>query len=405
MNAGFAAKKRKIARPEPNNRPDLAQEAAEKLQRTGTVDRPLLLLTLLLLAIGLICLFSASYATAYEHQNQNSAYYILRQGAFGAVGLVGMLILSNISYRKLHYLALPAVVFAALVMATIKIPGLKNLWETKNEATRWIAVRGIGTFQPSELAKVAVILCFASLTSIFGKKKMHTFRYGMLPFLAILGVFAVEMYWEKHLSGMAIIAVIGMMIIFVGGANLIYFLLGAGGIVGAGIWYIKTHKYALNRIEIWLNPWSEPRDAGYQGVQSQMAIGSGGFWGLGLGQGRQKHLYLPEPANDFIFSSSCEELGFVGASLIVILFALLIWRGFYIALNCPDKFGSLLAVGITGQIAAQTVLNLFVVTGLFPITGASLPFFSYGGTALLIQLAEMGILLNISRELPVMKEG
>ena len=213
------------------------------------------------------------------------------------------------------------------------------------------------------------------------------------------------MLWEKHLSGTMIIAVIGMAIIFFAGANLAWFGAGIAGVAGAGIYYIKKNEYAMNRVKIWLDPFSEMLGAGWQGSQSQMAIGSGGFWGLGLGQSRQKHLYLPEPANDFIFAVWCEELGFVGGVLLVLLFAMLIWRGYYIALNASDKFGTLLAAGITTQIAFQTFLNLAVVTGLFPITGASLPFFSYGGTALLIQLAEMGILLAISRHMPATPEG
>ena len=310
-----------------------------------------------------------------------------------------MLIISRVDYHKLHYLALPALVCAILVMATIKVPGLKNLWEKRNEAIRWIRVAGI-SFQPSELAKVAVILSFSSMASIFGKKKMHTLRYGILPFLAVIGIFAVELYWEKHLSGTAIIAAIGMLIIFMGGANLMWFGIGGAGLAAAAVWYIKTNEYAMTRIRVWLDPFSDYRNKGWQGSQSQIAIGSGGFWGLGLGQSRQKHLYLPEPANDFIFSVWCEEMGFVGAFILIVLYALLIWRGFTIALHASDKFGTLLAAGITTQIAVQTILNMCVVSGLLPITGASLPFFSFGGTALLIQLAEVGILLNISRDLP-----
>ncbi len=376
-----------------------------RVERTGHIDQPLLLLTLLLLAIGLICLFSASYAAAYDTQNGNAAYFIIRQGIFAVGGVVVMLLLSRFDYHKLHYFAIPSLLLAIAVMATIKIPGIKNYWVTINDATRWIRLPGIGTFQPSELAKVAVILCFSSFSAIFGKKKMHTLRWGILPFGAIIGVFAVLMYWEKHLSGTAIIAAIGMLIIFIGGANLFWFVLGGAGVGAAGVWYIRRNEYALNRIKIWLDPFTDPRGLGWQGVQSQLAIGSGGFWGLGLGQSRQKHLWLPEPANDFIFSVVCEELGFMGAALIILVFALLIWRGYYIALKCDDKFGTLLAAGITTQIAVQTVLNLGVVTGLLPITGASLPFFSYGGTALLIQLAEMGILLSISRDIPLSKEG
>jgi cell division protein FtsW len=213
------------------------------------------------------------------------------------------------------------------------------------------------------------------------------------------------MMWEKHLSGTMIIAAIGMVIIFFAGANLFWFGLGGCGIAAGAIWYVSSHRYAMDRIKIWLDPFIDPLGDGWQGVQAQLAIGSGGFWGLGLGQSIQKHLYLPEPANDFVFAVWCEEMGFVGAVALVVLFALLIWRGYYIALNASDKFGTLLAAGITTQVAVQTFLNLCVVTGLLPITGAALPFFSYGGTALLIQLAEMGILLAISREMPAPREG
>lgn len=382
-----------------------ARDPEEKVQKTGTMDRPLLLLIFLLVGLGLLCLFSASYATAYDSKDGNSTFYIFRQAIFAVGGSAAMLVLSRRNYHKLHYLAIPSLILAVAVMATIKVPGLKNMWVTINQATRWIKIPLAGTFQPSELAKIAVILCFSSLATIYGKKKMHTLRYGILPFMGIIAVFAVEMYWEKHLSGTALIAAIGMVIIFIGGANIFWFGLGGVGVGAAGIWYIKSHEYAMTRIRVWLDPFLDYRGKGWQGAQSQIAIGSGGLWGLGLGQSRQKHLYLPEPANDFIFSVWCEEMGFVGAVLLVVLFAALIWRGYYIALHCPDKFGTLLAAGITTQIAVQTILNLCVVTGLLPVTGASLPFFSYGGTALLIQLAEMGILLAISRELPVSKEG
>ena len=375
------------------------------MERCGHIDQPLLLLTMLLLCMGLICLFSASYANAYEYQGGNSTYFILRQGIFAAAGVVVMLVLSKMDYHKLHYWAIPALLLAMLVMATIKIPGIKNYWVTINKATRWIRIPGMGTFQPSELAKVAVILSFSSLASIFGKKKMHTLRWGILPFMGIILLFAIEMYWEKHLSGTLIIAVIGMVIIYFAGANLFWFGVGGVGVGIAGIWYVRTQEYAMTRIRVWLDPFIEPLGAGYQGVQSQLAIGSGGLLGLGLGQSRQKHLYLPEPANDVIFAVWCEELGFVGAVVLIIVFALLIWRGYQIALNASDRFGTLLAAGITTQIAVQTFLNLGVTTGLLPVTGASLPFFSYGGTALLIQLAEMGILLAISRDMPAPTQG
>ncbi len=388
----------------PKREPQLREEPV-RVEKRGHVDQPLLLLTMLLLCLGLLCLFSASYATAYDDYNGDSTHFIFRQGIFAAAGLVVMYVASKFDYHKLHYFAIPSILVAFGIMLTIKIPGLKDMWVTINDATRWIEIRGLGQFQPSEIAKVAVILSFSSLATIYGSKKMHTLRHGILPFMAIIALFALEMSWQKHLSGTLIIAAVGMVIIFFGGANLFWFGLGGVSVAGAAVAYIATNEYARNRINIWLDPFSDPRGSGWQGVQSQLAIGSGGFWGLGLGQSRQKHLYLPEPANDFIFAVWCEELGFIGAVVLVILFAMLIWRGYYIALNASDKFGTLLAAGITTQIAVQTFLNLGVVTGLLPITGASLPFFSYGGTALLIQLGEMGILLAISRHMPASPEG
>ena len=380
-------------------------EPVERVERCGHIDQPLLLLTLLLLGLGLICMFSASYATAYNTQDGNSTYFILRQGIFAAGGLAVMLVASKFDYHKLHYFAIPSLIFAVAVMATIKIPGLKNMWVNINGAIRWIQLPGIGTFQPSELAKIAVILCFSSLSTIYGRKKMRTLRWGILPFMGIIGIFAVEMMWEKHLSGTMIIAAVGMIIIFFAGANLFWFGLGGCGVAAAAIWYVSSHDYALDRIKIWLDPFSDPLGDGWQGVQAQLAIGSGGFWGLGLGQSRQKHLYLPEPANDFVFAVWCEEMGFIGAVLLVILFILLIWRGYVIALNAADRFGALLVGGISTLMALQVFFNIGVVTNFLPSTGISLPFFSYGGTALLIQLAEMGILLSISREMPAPREG
>ncbi|MDP4109273.1 MAG: FtsW/RodA/SpoVE family cell cycle protein, partial [Bacillota bacterium] len=210
---------------------------------------------------------------------------------------------------------------------------------------------------------------------------------------------------EPHLSGTVIIAATGIIIIFAGGANFFHLLLiFATGICG-GAAFIMTKPYAMDRIRVWLNPFLDPLDKGWQGVQSLLAIGSGGLWGLGLGQSRQKNLYLPEPANDFIFSVVCEELGFIGAMLIITAFAAMIIRGYWIAVHARDRFGVLLAVGITSQIAIQTVFNICVISGLMPVTGASLPFFSYGGTSLLIQLAEVGVLLSISRQISAPKLG
>ena len=374
----------------------------ERLPKRGKLDEPLLVLTLLLLAVGLICLFSASYSVAYYGQDGDSTYYIVKQGIFAAAGIVAMLAASRFNYHKLHYLAMPVLIFSLVLLASIKI--VPSMWVTINNARRWISL-GFTTFQPSEISKFAVILSFSSLATIWGPKKMHTFRWGLLPFMLIIGATAGLLYLEPHLSATVIIAMTGLVIIFLGGANIAWFTIG-GGAAGAFVfWFIKTHEYAQTRINVWLDPFSDKLNDGWQGVQSLLAIGSGGFWGLGLGQSRQKHLFLPEPANDFIFSVIGEELGFIGAVLIILLFAALIWRGYYIAMHAGDKFGTLLAAGITTQIAVQTVFNLGVVTGLLPITGAALPFFSYGGTSLLIQLGEMGLLLAVSRRMPAPKGG
>ena len=380
----------------------LPEKKSRKTERLGPVDAPFLALTLLLLGIGLICLYSASYPLAYSKYG-NSLYFVLRQGIFAAAGVVVMLFIAyRINYHHLHYLALPALLAALGLMATIKIPGLNSIWKTINNATRWVQIGPIG-FQPSELCKAAVILSFSSFAAIFGKKKMHTLRWGIIPFVGILGVIAFLLYFERHLSGTLIIFAIGMVIIYLAGVNIWWFIppvvLGGGG----AAWYIFTHDYAMTRIKVWLDPFIDPMDKGFQGSQSQITIGSGGLWGVGLGQGVQKHLFLPEPTNDFIFPTICEELGLVGATVILLLFAALVLRGYYIALRCENRFGTLLAAGVTTHLGIQVIMNLFVVTGIMPITGASLPFFSYGGTSLLMLLAEVGILLAVSRRLPAPK--
>ena len=377
--------------------PDTKPE--KKRQEVGRVDAPFVALTLMLLAVGLICLYSASYPLAYSKYG-NSLYFVTRQGLFAAAGVVIMFWVSRWNYHHWHYYAPLALLIALGLMATIMVPGLKNMWKTINQATRWMQIGPI-SLQPSELCKAAVIVSFSSFAAILGKKKMHTLRWGILPFMGIIGVIAVLLYFERHLSGTLIIAAIGMMIIFLAGANMAWFFAGGGAVVVLAVAYVLKNPYALTRFKVWLDPFIDPLGKGFQGAQSFITIGSGGIWGVGLGQGTQKHLFLPEPTNDFIFPTICEELGLVGATMILILFSALILRGYYIALRCDNRFGSLLAAGVTTHLAIQVVMNLFVVTGIMPITGASLPFFSYGGTALLILLGEVGILLSVSRRLPV----
>ena len=239
---------------------------------------------------------------------------------------------------------------------------------------------------------------------------MEDFRQGVVPYMVILGVFALLMLLEPHLSGTILIVGIGVMMMVVGGIKSWLVGLGFGGVGAVALLYVQLVKagiisYGAGRILMWENPWEDAQGDGYQMVQSLISIGSGGLWGVGLGKSRQKFLFLPEEHNDFIFAIVCEELGLIGACIIILIFVLLILRGFWIALQARDRFGSLLVVGVMTQIALQTFLNMAVVTGLLPATGISLPFFSYGGTALALQLFEMGIVLSVSRQIPAPRKG
>lgn len=371
-------------------------------ERIGSVDHITLLLVLMLITTGLIALYTASYVTA-ESKTGDPLYFISRQLGFAALGLVAMYFVSLVPYKT--YYSLPTrvgrriqiyhmlFVFCLVLLILVPFIGVESY-----NATRWINLPILGQFQPSELMKTSVILSFAWYASR-PNSKIYTIWPGIFPYLGILGIVAILLALQPHLSATIIIAGIGMCILFVAGMRLVYIPVFLGLSVPAGIWYVLNNEYARDRIDSWLDPFIDLHDTGWQAANSHIAIGSGGFWGLGLGQGRQKHLFLPEPQNDFVFSAWCEEMGFVGAVLVIIMFTLLVFRAFYIARQAPDRLSCLIATGIAAKLAIQTLLNLFVVTGLFPVTGASLPFFSYGGTALLIQFGEMGILLNISRNM------
>jgi cell division protein FtsW len=268
-----------------------------------------------------------------------------------------------------------------------------------NGAKRWIHLGPLGTFQPSELMKFAIIVLFAYLVSV-NYKRMGTFIYGVLPFMFSIGIVAFMMLLQPHLSGTVLIGMIGLTMMFVGGTKYRYFMIAVILVVigVVGIVMFKGIDYVAERLNGWIDPFSDMQDSTFQTVQSLIAIGSGGVMGLGLGQSRQKFLYLPEPQNDFIFSIVCEELGFIGALLIILLFVLLVYRGFVIASKSPDKFGMMLSVGLTVQVGLQAMLNIAVVSNTIPNTGISLPFFSYGGSSLMLLLCQMGIVLNISRQ-------
>ncbi|NLH00351.1 MAG: putative lipid II flippase FtsW [Clostridiales bacterium] len=364
------------------------------------MDIPFLLLTLLLLSIGVIMVLSASYASAYydlhKETGGNATYYFARQLVFAIAGVAVMLLASRFPltfYRRLSFFVL--LVSIALLMAVLVV-GTKV-----NGARRWIVIGG-QSIQPSEIAKIAVILYFSTLVCRY-KNLMGTFKYGVLPFAVILAVIVGLLFMEPHLSASIIIITIGAIMMFIGGARLFWFVGGLIGVSGLFVVAVTILQYSSERISAWRDPFADTGDTGYQIVQSLYAIGSGGLFGLGLGQSRQKYLYLPEEHNDFIFSVICEELGFIGAVLILILFALLIVRGYWIALHSRDRYGFLVCTGITSLLAIQVILNVAVCTNLIPCTGISLPFFSYGGSALLMQLAEMGIILSVSRDIPEKK--
>lgn len=356
----------------------------------GKIDIPFLILVLILVVFGLIMVASASYVYGY-YDYGDSYHYIKRQLMFAVVGIAVMFVVAFFDYHRLRKYAFPLLCVSVVLLILVLIPGIGK---TVGDARRWLQF-GV-RFQPSEIGKFAIIISFASYISA-NYKKMDKFRVGVLPLLVMLGTVVFLVAIETHLSGAIVILAIGVIMMFVGGVQMRYFAgaVAAGG-VGLTVLIFFT-DYMKRRINIWLDPFSDISGDGYQIVQSLYAIGSGGLMGLGLGQSRQKHLYLPESQNDYIFAITAEELGFVGALLLILLFVMLVWRGFYIALNARDKFGSLIVVGIISRVGVQTILNIAVVTNALPSTGIGLPFFSYGGTALLMQLFEMGVVLSVSR--------
>ncbi|MBQ8740789.1 MAG: putative lipid II flippase FtsW [Clostridia bacterium] len=363
--------------------------------QSGKLDITFLSLVLILLTIGLVMLFSASYAYSLEYYD-NSYKFIIRQALFAGAGIIAMFITSRINYhfwRKISWLVY--VVTALMLIALLILPPMVSGMSVK----RWFAIGGF-SFQPSEIAKFAIVILFSTLISA-NQKLMNNWKFILFLF-GVLGFTCVLVVLEPHLSATLLIAAIGVVLIYIGGLNRKVVIAGVVLAVCGVAVVIFTQStgfigYGSDRIKYWLDPWADATGEGFQTIQSLLAIGSGGILGRGIGQSRQKYLWVPEPHNDFIFSIVCEELGLVGAVLIIVLFALLVWRGFTIAMRATDKFGSMLAIGLTFQVGLQAMLNIWVVTNTIPNTGISLPFFSYGGTSLLILLAEMGIVLSVSR--------
>ena len=364
------------------------------LERQPCFDVTFLLILLSLLCYGLIMLYSAGYAVAL-YRRGDAFTYIRPQLLFAALGVAAMYAASRVDYHLWHKLAWPVMGLSLALLAVVLF------MPEYNGCKRWIVLPGLGTLQPSEIAKFAVVLVFSHIISL-NHDRMKTFATGVLPFGLILGVVTVLMLLEPHLSGTLLILAIGAVRMFVGGTGLKWFgivgALGLTAIAAAVVLLPELVPYATDRLASWRDPFADPLGEGHQTIQSLYAIASGGLAGLGLGNSRQKYLYVPEPQNDFIFSILCEELGFVGAALVVVLFLLLLLRGMSIALRARDKFGALLVVGFVVQVVLQAVLNIAVVTNTIPNTGISLPFFSSGGTSLMMLLGEMGIVLSVSRQ-------
>lgn len=358
-------------------------------EKRGAFDYTYFMTVMILLTFGLIMVFSASSPTSYYTYN-NSYMVVQKQLLWVLLGLVAMFVMASIDYRVLKRFALPLLITSIVLLLLVPIIGI----EVKG-AKRWL---GFGSlrFQPSEIAKIAVIIYFSYSLSQIGDK-IKNFMVLWKPYLIILGIFSGLLMLEPHFSGTIVICAIGVLIMIIAGARLSHFaLLSIPAIVG-GIALVFFEPYRMKRITSFLDPLADKLGSGWQITQSLYAIGSGGLFGLGLGRSRQKFLYIPEPQNDFIFSILCEELGFIGAVFLLILFLILIWRGIKIAVDAPDTFGSLVAFGITALIAVQVLINVAVVSASMPVTGMLLPFFSAGGSSMIFLLGSMGIMLNISR--------
>lgn len=358
-----------------------------RLTKTG-FDFGFLLTVIILLALGLIMVFSSSYPYAYYYFN-DGLYFIKKQLMWAAVGAIAMVFTANFDYRNYKRLAFPILAVSFILLLAVLVVG-KDL----NGAKRWLGVGGL-TFQPSEVAKLALIIYFAaSLSQI--QNKIKEFKY-LFRYWLVLGLFMLLLLLEPHFSVCIIIGLTLVIVLLVAGARIRYFVMISLPVFFAGVMMVILEPYRLKRLTTFLDPFSDALGSGWQVIQSLYAIGSGGLFGVGFGNSRQKFLYVSEPQNDFIFSIICEELGLIGALAILAIFAVLLWRGMKIAINAPDTFGCLLVTGIIALVGVQVVLNIAVVTSSIPTTGVPLPFFSAGGSSLLFLMAAMGIILNVSK--------
>ncbi|MBQ9746716.1 MAG: putative lipid II flippase FtsW [Clostridia bacterium] len=357
----------------------------------GGMDTTFLIIVVLLLCYGSIMVFSASYAFA-EQNFGNSLFFVKKQSMWAVVGLFALIFFSKVDYRILRKFAVPIFCVSYFMLWLVFVPGIGS---SSHGATRWVDLKII-SFQPSDIMKFSIVLIFALYISCYSEK-IKKFKYGILIPASLLVVVCASVIVQRHVSATVIIFLIGAVMILISGASAKWLtgicLVGASAVCVI----IFFTDYASARVEAWLHPETVLMDGGWQPYQSLLAIGSGGFFGVGLGNSYQKQLWLPEPQNDFIFAIVCEELGFVGGIAVIALFIALMWRGITIARRAPDSFSALLVTGLVAKVAIQALLNIAVVTTTIPTTGIALPFFSYGGTALIMQLAEMGIVLSVSR--------
>jgi len=358
--------------------------------KMGEADFVLFTVIMILLSIGIIMVYSASAWTS-GIQKGDDMYYLKRQLIWAILGIIAMIFTMGIDYHKLKKIT------GLIMIITIPLLFAVFAFEPVNGARRWIQL-GFASIQPSEIAKYAVVLLLAKSMDEKGER-IQSLIYGVIPYLLVSGAVAAIILVEPNMSIASVIMMVTIIMIFVAGAKSfhIFGLIVPAAIAGAFL-LIFSKDYRRDRFLNFLDPWKDAAGEGYQLIQSLLALGSGGIWGLGLGQSRQKCYYMPEPHNDFIFAIIGEELGLIGTIFIIGLFMVLVWRGIRTAVNAKDTYGTLLATGITSIIAVQAIVNIAVVTGSMPVTGVPLPFISYGGSSLVINLTAMGILLNISRQ-------
>lgn len=355
-------------------------------------DLWLFIVVIILMSIGTCMVFSSSYIMAYKWYG-DSYYFLKRQLIYAIIALVVFFFAIHTDYHYYKKFTLPILILSIALLSMVYIPGIGR---AAGGARRWIKI-GFFSFQPSEIAKFALILYMAESLTRKQLKDVKTFIRGVLPPLIIMSVMFLLILNEPDFSTSLIILGISFIMLFIGGTRVIQLYALIVAVIPLGILILSREEYRRTRLLSFLDPWKDPLDSGFHIIQSLLALGSGGIFGIGLAESKQKYFYLPDQHTDFIFSIIGEELGFIGTVVIIILFTILLWRGFRIALDSPDQFGTLLAAGITSMIVFQSIINIGVVTKMIPTTGITLPFISYGGSSLIVSMFCAGILLNISR--------